>query len=502
MSANSLKGILIGVFGLLLGFYVMISVLTSGGNVVSNLYRYIPFVFAVLGFIAPTQSLYLMSICIVGIGYLKKTMILDGYFAFSNLYFVVGAPAILLLGMCASTFLRLIFARRGSRRDWTIFVTGIAVTLALMAIIYSKSGRVELAVMTGAYANILWVLPLNVRDEKSFTRLLNFTLVLMLFTSLVGYYQGVFGLTQLDRTYIELGYADESEGGRTARRGQEDFRPFATYGSPNAFGWSMLFAVVIALNGLRTSRLKGGGMFSQGLWVVALLVAMGAIFISTKKAPMLGLVILPFAAAMIRSRLMGMLALIAFSSVIFAMIRFPDEIRVWCRQVTEDYLFQIHPSLTLNTINARLESFEVLREKGIVVWFGKGDVSASSHTFITTLLQTIGYIPFFTLVMLGVIMYWIGQRKVTSILGSWKSPRGKSIAYDLGFFVALLAGALTGTNVHQSFPGSYLWFLAVAFALVRVMNEYDEKLSKIRAVEEVQREEDVAIPLLREKAML
>lgn len=484
MNSNNLKAIFVAGAGLFLGFILMANVLTSGGNVVSNLYRYIPFVFAIAGFIAPTQSLYLLSICVVGIGYLKKTMILDGYFAFSSLYFVVGAPAILMLGMCASTFVRLIFSRRSSKRDWSIFMFGISVTLFLMAVIYLKSGRVELAVMTGAYANILWVLPLCVRDEQAFTRLLGFTLVLMLVTSSVGYYQAVYGLTELDRIYVELGYADESEGG--AKR-EDSLRPFATYGSPNAFGWSMLFAVVIALNGFRTcrrgseriidgrKRRVSGSAAKQILWLLAILLAIGAILISTKKAPILGLLILPFAAAMIRTRIAGLLALCSFSTMIFCMIRFPDEIRVWCRQVTADYLVPIHPALTLNTVNTRLKSFEVLSEEGTIAWFGTGNLSAHSHTFLTTILQTIGYIPFFTLVVFAVAVYWFGQRKMSQILGSWKTPRAEAIAYDLGFFVSLLAGALTGTNVHQSFPASYLWWLAVAFAMVRVFNQVDER---------------------------
>ena len=196
MNSNAFKGILIIGIGLMLSLFLMANVLTSGGNVVSNFYRYIPVAFFILGFASPSASLYLMSLCIVGIGYLKKTMVLDGYFAFDSLYFVVGAPAILLLGMCASTFLRLIFSAGPLKREWLTFVGGVAVSLALMGFVALKGSPVQLAIMVGAYANILWVLPLNVRNEIELGKLLRFTLVLMILSSSVGYYQAIFGLTE------------------------------------------------------------------------------------------------------------------------------------------------------------------------------------------------------------------------------------------------------------------------------------------------------------------
>lgn len=480
MNSSVLKGVGIIIVGLLIGLFLMSNVLTSGGNVVSNFYRYIPFAFAIIGFISPRVSLYYMSVCIVGLGYLKKTMVLDGYFAFDTLYYVVGSPAILLLGMCASTLIRLAFTPSRNGRQWSILILGVSVSLALMAFMKLKGEPIALAVMTGAFANILWVLPLNVRNEDELKKLLKFTVVLMLGASSVGYYQAIFGLTELDKLYVELGYADDSEGaGTVVGRG---WRPFATYGSANAFGWSMLFAASVAYVFWKDCRSRKASLMPHVIWGLAILVAIGGIAISYKKAPMVGLVVLPFAVAMVRSRIAGFFAMATFSGALWAMFQFPTEIRAWCRVMSPE-LAQIHPSLTLNTINTRLESFETLQVDGAVAWVGPGDVGAHSHTLLSSLMLAIGYIPFTVIVLLGFFGYWFGQKWVTNIFGSWQHPRAKLMSIELGFFFTMLAGALMGTNVHQSFPGGYLWWLVVGYAIVRVNNHYDEVALEEEAAE-------------------
>lgn len=471
MNSNAFKGILIIGIGLMLSLFLMANVLTSGGNVVSNFYRYIPVAFFILGFASPSASLYLMSLCIVGIGYLKKTMVLDGYFSFDSLYFVVGAPAILLLGMCASTFLRLIFSAGALKREWLTFVGGVAISLALMGFVALKGSPVQLAIMVGAYANILWVLPLNVRNEIELGKLLRFTLVLMILSSSVGYYQAIFGLTELDRVYVELGYADESEGATGLTGGS--FRPFATYGSSNAFGWSMLFAASVAFTALVDARRRNVRFFGQVCWGILIAIALGGLFISTKKAPIVALAVLPAAVAMVKSRKVGAFMMLFFVTIIWSMFQFPTEIRVWCKEQSAD-LKEIHPALTLNTINTRLESFEALQEPGTVALIGPGNTNAHSHTMISSLMITIGYIPFALLVASGVFFYFWGQRRASRLFGSWKLPRAQLVAIELGFFLTLAAGGLLGTGVYQSFPGAYIWWLVVAYSMVRIFNHFDE----------------------------
>lgn len=477
MNTNAIKNLLLVGGFLFVGLLLFVNTLTSGFNVVSGLYKYLPWIFFFLGFTAPKGGIFLMSFCVVGMGFLKKTMVLDGYFSFDSLYYVIGAPAILLLGCCLRIFLDAVFSREISRFQFYNFIFGVGVSLGLMAFILVRKGAPELAIMTGAYANIIWVLPMVFKDRESLFQLLFITMACMCLACGVGYYQGIFGLTELDQLYVELGYAGADEGAFIEHTGK-DLRPFATYGSANAFGWSTVFGLMVSWSCFVRSQKNREGLVRGVFWLSVVVFLAGAVLITGKKAPIVGLIIFPFAVVAIRSWKVGLGAIFLLLATMVLLVVFGSEVREFCREASRE-LVKIHDGLTLNTINTRIKSFEVIADGQGIALFGPGDQSVYTHNMMSSLFLVLGWIPTFLLVVAGIFGYFYVQRKISRIVGSWKEPDAKFISYELAFTLTLTAGALMGTNAHQSFPVSYLWWLPVSYAAVRLRIIFAEREAEL-----------------------
>ena len=468
MNQSKLVSVAVAILGLFLALALLLNSLTSGHNMIGELYKFIPIVFAIVGFAAPMQSTYLLFFCGAFMGYLKKVMVLDGYYGFLLQYLVVGAPAILVAAMCAGTLVQIAFNPKSTKRDWIKMLSFIVLSAIVVAFLYLKAGAIQIAIMGGVYINAAWVVEYQFREKEQLHKLIKFIITILLFSSLFGFYQWIFGLTYLDLEYLQYGY-------EAAAVNIVDARPFATYGESGHFGYAMLFAVTLLVwIFTRARNEKNISGPARILFVLLITVASLGVVCSLKKAPILSLAILPFTIFCLRRAWVSVTAASSLAAFVLASIFYGDAIRDWCREASETTT-QLHPALTLNTINTRIKSFEQIGdpESGIK-WFGGGDDQTHSHTAITDILIVVGYGPAIVVGLGGFLGYLIFRVKLGRMLGGWDSSEGRQVAILIGYFLAFAAATLMGTNSFQAFPGSLTMWIVFGFSAL-VLRECKNK---------------------------
>ena len=256
----------------------------------------------------------------------------------------------------------------------------IFLSVLVMAFLFGKSGSPQLAVMGGVYVNATWVVQYQFRDSQKMKSLIKFIITVLLISSLFGFYQWIFGLTYLDLQYLQFGY-------ESGEINIENARPFATYGEAGHFGYAMLFAV--ALLAWMRERTKDAGKLSFPVsmgFILLIVIASLGVICSFKKAPILSLAVFPIAIFCIRYVWLSIAGLSGLITFIICSILYGDAIRDWCRD-TSEHTKEIHPGLTLNTINTRIKSFEQIGDPSSgIKWFGWGNPETHSHTAITDCL--------------------------------------------------------------------------------------------------------------------
>lgn len=458
------------VVGAMLSLYVVANIIGGGGNVVASFYRYIPPAVFLFGLLSPKGGLHILFAMSCFLGVLKKFLILDGRFSYFELYFILGAPAFLVLGIAISTFLReVVFVRQARKESPVVCFVFIALSLLVMATFYLvlKKG-VNIAIMGGAFVNIGWILYYNIRDRSEVVSLFRSFLLALFVSALVGFKQSFFGLSYLDFAYLETGYVFSQNEAYDAFNP----RPFSTYGTPGQYGWAMVVAFAICLILVTLERTKKKSLvrwFGLGLMLTFFAFA---VLSSEKKAPMIGVVSLPLSIFLVRTNLRMIFGFCALASLV-TFIGFQGQ---WLSDRLKEIsptLVAIDPNLSLNSFNVRIESFQAaFGQTASIPLLGSasGVDKMASHTLITDILFRIGYIP---TVFLVVIVF-------TSLL-LFRSYIFRRVRKDAqlvsilsicaGCFLTILAGGIIGTSSYQAFPVSLYWWAMAGLLLVFAFRE-------------------------------
>jgi hypothetical protein len=489
--------VMIVLAGLLTGLFVMISILMSEGNEIASFYQYLLIVFFLLGFLMPKGTfIFWLGLC----GYtdlLKRFMVVMGRVSFTDLYYVLGIPPVMLVAITLSV---LVGALKGSfqlkKAHW--FMLAIACSIMLMVTAFAaKSGAgslqaiLPLVANDGLYALLIFVVPVLFPTSDDALKLLRLVLWFYLPVAIYGIIQQVCGFQDFEIEYLKSGLTIEVKQLIT-----DEIRAFSTLNSPTALAaiCASLAAVTIML-----SCFKRQSTGSRALgWIPATLVTLvflGGLVASTGRAAVTvtaftlgGWMCFRFRRLLVVGYVLG---IGSFIWLIFSADQLLADLNVYQDRVSTSIgnAGQFATQMSrLNTYSDRLQGFSHL-VKNPDAWtlFGHGaeaddDNALYSHDLLTNILTHYGVIALALLLVTMAIGVTYAHRRVLRLEDpDQRSLAAAMMAEALSFIIlSMLAG-----NVLVVFPINVFTYFFLALLVVVVVHNQTLQEAPEAASEEI-----------------
>ena len=484
MQANSLSKIAFIFGGMIAVLFVVFDLLTSGGNAVAQLYRYLLVGGALYGLLNPRPAFYLLIFLTAYLDFTKRLMIFDSGISKMDLYYVLGVAPALMCGIAAHTFYSLLITGQETRPGLVklaIFTLSTAGFLGVMGLMGSVNRFQALgdSVNATVYLLLLPVVPKLFRTPEELRKLLKY--VLIIYTPAVLYMiVHWFRATFLDMNPPIFGWElDYVKSGLTIeirQLAERKFRPFGTFNS--ASNASMVFAAVLGVvcSGLWKQPFpghpNGGGRVSRLILAVLLVIAMYATYSRTGWVFAMIILVVP---ALFRSRFSTMAAysagviatiLLVFSAPYLLKHKILNEISLdlYSSSNRTDEMAQV---TNISTMNDRLEGFDALvRNPKVWTPFGFRFAYANPesvrqsiriHDALSAALIKYGYVP----MALGGIAVLVFLRRMHGYVLAEQQPLAKYMAATclaVGFVLCL--GAIVSSAQLITYPINFwIWFM-------------------------------------------
>ncbi len=485
MQANSLSKIAFIFGGLIAVLFVVFDLLTSGGNAVAQLYRYLLVGGALYGLLNPRPAFYLLIALTAYLDFTKRLMIFDSGISKMDLYYVLGVAPALMCGIAAHTFYSLLITGQETRAGLlklAIFTVSTAGFLGVMGLMGSVNRFQALgdSVNATVYLLLLPVVPKLFRTPEELRKLLKY--VLIIYTPAVLYMLvHWFRATFLDMNPPIFGWElDYVKSGLTIeirQLAERKFRPFGTFNS--ASNASMVLAAVLGVvcSGLWKQPFTGhpnggGGRVPRLILAVLLVIAMYATYSRTGWVFAMVILVVP---VLFRSRFStiaaysaGILAtlLMMFSAPYLLKHKILNEISLdlYASSSRTDEMAQV---TNISTMNDRLEGFYNL-VKNPKVWtpFGFRFAYANPesvrqsirvHDALSAALIKYGYVP----MALGGIAVLVFLRRMHGYVLAERQPLARYMSASclaVGFVLCL--GTLVNSAQLITYPVNFwVWFM-------------------------------------------
>ena len=501
MQSNSITKISIVLGALIVALYVVFDLLTSGGNAVAQLYRYLLIGGAVYGLLSPRSGFYLLIFLTAYLDFTKRLVIFDTGFSKMDLYYILGVSPALMAGIAAHTIYTLLVTGRETRAGLAklaILTVSVAGFFGTMGIVTSTNRFQALgdSVNATVYLLLIPVLPMLFRTPGDLRRLLRNVLIIyspaVVYMLIHGFRGNIMGMNppifdwELD--YVKSGMTIEIR-----QLMERKFRPFGTFNS--AANASIVFAVLMGIAGsgfwkqpLPNRAAAGGGRVIRFLLAVLLVVAM---FVTYNRTGWVFAVLILFVPAMFRNRVstIGIYVLGIFATGLFVVAapyllkhKILNQISSeWYSSSTRtDGMAQL---TNIATFNDRLEGFANLA-KNRKIWtpFGfrfayvNSEAAIQSikvHDAFSTALMKYGYVP----LIIGGIAGLTLLRRLHRYVYSEKMPLARYMGSTcLAVAVVLCLGGLATSAAFITYPVNFwIWFMfscVVALMFWRAENEY------------------------------
>ncbi len=475
-SRNSPLTVIIIACCAVLGLYVVLSILLSGGNGLAKLCFYLLIAGGIWGLLAPRSAFYLW---IISCGYtdlLKRVMVVFGNIEQTDLYYVLGIPPIMFAAITVSLVVGGLSGSYVVRmRNWWLFVVGIIIMLVAGIISAKAAGGspkegIQGMINGGLYSLLIFVVPVMFRRGDEVLRVLRFSLWVMLPVAIYGIVQQIWGFQPFEVAYLRTGLSIEIKQLFTER-----VRAFSTLNSPTAL--ASLSAVLMVLAWF-LARLPQPAPREHRRWLgsvsagLILLCNAGALIASTGRAGVIALVVGLLSSWCFLTRMRTAVFYFTGAALFLILIAVSPwlldhlvEAMDWTSsRVNND---SISGQLAVvGTYSDRLHGFAyVLRNPTAYSLFGIWDGNWSSlptnlyhHDLISASLLRFGVVPNMIILIAIMRLLTVFHRKLC-LLEDRNAARFMAMA--LGQMAGLLAvSALTG-NVLSVFPvNAYFWLFA------------------------------------------
>ena len=484
MQANSLSKIAFIFGGLLAILFVVFDLLTSGGNAVAQLYRYLMVGGALYGLLNPRPAFYVLIALTAYLDFTKRLMIFDSGISKMDLYYVLGVAPAMMCGIAAHTFYNLLITGQESRPrlvKMAIFTVSIAGFLGAMGLVGSVNRFQALgdSVNATVYLLLLPVIPTLFRTPEELRKLLKYVLIIYtpaVLYMLVHWFRSAFMDMNPPIFDWELDYVKSGLTVEIRQLAERKFRPFGTFNS--ASNASMVFAAVLGVVGSGlwkqpfTGHPNGGGRISRWILAALLVIAMYATYSRTGWVFALILLLIP---ALFRSRFS---TIAAYSvGIVATLVMVLSASYLLKHKILHEVSFNLFSSTSgsdemaqmtnIATMDDRLKGFNALVNNP-KVWtpFGFNFAYANPeavrqtifiHDALSTALIKYGYVP----MAFGAITVLVFLRRMHSYVWAEQQPLARSMAAScLAVGVVLCLGTLVSSAQLITYPINFwIWFM-------------------------------------------
>jgi len=461
--------------GMVFSIVVVYFVISSQGNVLGNAYKlFLPAAFAV-GLMAPRVGLNVLVICAGYIDLLKRFMVFDLQMQYTDLYFILGIPPIICLGVAMSIVMSYLLRWRVmTKEDGKLILISAGVCLYFGSFLVVGGAGIQPIVNTCVYPTLLFSIPILIRTREELLKHFRFIIIVFIPVALWGLKQSFFGLSDFEMRYTLSGMTTQTD------ILWDTLRPFSTMAAEGQLSLAMSVCAVLVLCFIAAEFCKpnpSGFLILICLALFVLFVFAG--LLSLKRIPVIVwfLSIVGFYAFKTKART-GIFY--AFMAVFFiTMVFFGREVvsgvasfgRMLNPAESMDYLFGT------STFNSRLRAFEVLRTPSSYTLTGLPEHERTGaqqhvHIWFAAWLLDHGILPFPVLLAVGAYMlYYIHAFGWRAPPGLWKST------YCLlsACFISFIALYGLGNYSAASFPGNYFNYLVLAGALTLIFKDSWQK---------------------------
>lgn len=455
-------------------FYILISVLLDGGNVIGGVAFYASLGSCLLGLLKPGPAMRYLVILAAYSDLLKRLMILDGRFGMLDILWVRALCPMTLAGIFAGVMAR-------GLNDGSVFKARNMATLLLCAGGFGLAGISAyragggLGALTSladgaAYVFLLFIVPGVMRTPGEILRFVKFTLIVFVPVALYGIKQQLMGLSAFEIDYLKSGFTILSKHLEDGRP-----RPFSTLTDSSPFGTSCAVCACLALMvraHYRSNHRRDWSSLGLILWVVFVCGTVASLTRTSNVNWLLPMLLIPFFSR-------GGLTALVYVSMAAAFVGacvFAQPLKEIVTGVTLWGMDNFGGSALGEqltrfwTLGARLDGMhELAHNPKMWTMFGYGPKvteqllasgEVASHDIISNILLKSGWVSLLILVVLAVVCLASIHRSVLGLRGSGVfSMCLWLLAAEFGLIVHnVFAG-----NVTATFPVNFFfWFNAGA----------------------------------------
>ena len=491
MNANKLVQGIVIFFLVVGGLVVVMNVLTSGGNALGQLGKYITIIGLLCGIILPRLMFFFMIIATAYLDLYKRFLVLDYRISQIDLYYVLGFSSLTLLGISIGVVMRLAVSGKLTEGRYIRLILISVAAFVVMAIPellqygFNMAGASQVA-NSAAYAVLIFVVPVLFSDMGELVRLLKIAVWIFLPVAAYSIYQYFFGLTNFEHEYLISGFTSEIRALSEKNYARVNF---STLNSAHAV--SVMCAIMALLAAVKINRRDKINRFEPVTWswIAVPLFIVAAILTRTRAGWFTGIVAV-IAYFAFKSRFGTLLfyggIAVGFTSL-FVFVDFWDE--MFKTNFGLDFVgldSEVSAALSTGNWRARLYGMKtMLGQPDMLQPFGvyaAGGVFVKddwlTHDLFTQTVIIVGYVP--VILLTGVVIYVL-VRLHSSYLDKPESIERKLMILSLAIAVGILAGGITNQSALRVYPVNfYLWFM-ISIGLVAFIR-LGQKVEKVEQV--------------------
>lgn len=463
---------------ILLGLWFVANLLSGQGNLLGDTYTYaLPAVFFI-GCISPKKALYIMVIMAGYLDVLKKMMVAGGNMYFSDVFFVLGMPATILLGICINVFVGWLSGNYlFTRKDIVLFTISFVLVIFTAVISLFQSGLNIAALKdlanTSAYCGLIFTLPVLLKTPEDIRRFLRFSVLIMIPAAIHAYWHYFMGPFEFEDEYMLSGFSSSLV---YWLEGEGIFGPFAAQG-PLATVMTLCasLAMVAFLHDKGVD--KHSRIFSKKIAMILIMFFLMAGVISLKRGPLLIFPLLIFGVIILRSRLLTIITYITAVTLLILItvysVTLADNLVGWQTSINalvgddlaDTGIFRVR------TFHTRFLDFAFLLESQNWQPFGvdwaDGEGAYYIHSLPVKMLMKYGYIPVTTVIILIFPFMWFLHNNLLRRCKE-KSLESNLLLVGASLVFSMVIGAGLGLVVLNSYPTPFFLGLFAAISLAGI----------------------------------
>jgi hypothetical protein len=483
MNRKIINTAIFGGLALIVALYVIVAIITGGGNSIGELGKFGMIGCFILGMFAPRGGIFLMIFLAGYSDLLKRTLILESQISLMDVAYVLGMAPIALAGVTMGIVTRKLLHREFTSREAMAFgISTVCLVIGTaMGLDGGGAGLRSLRVVAdyGVFAFLLFVIPAVFPDRNEVIKLLKITLWMFVPVAIYGIWQRIFGFAGFELDYLRTGLSSEQRQLLDVK-----IRPFSTLNAATSLTMVTAASVVYTLICRRARKLSSlEAVFFFGLYSFAC-------FMTYTRVGWAVLILSIFLIFMLRSKLttglMYLVGMACFAGLILNAELLRSRLPQWQNEITGNSSSASNAQgLRIMTLSDRLIGFENMKIRRNWTPFGIESQGARikglsdnysttfSHDAFTGFLFKFGYIPMGAVILLGILLLaWI-HRELLRMPVELRRYAEMGLAGAIG----ALASLATGGTVFQ-FPANIFFWILVSLVMVCVYESRQSKSSQ------------------------